>query len=302
MAGRTVVITGPTSGLGREAAGSFARMGARLVLVGRDAGRLERTRDELVAGDARAPVSRPSSPTWRRSPRSAPPRTRSSRVEPRIDVLVDNAGAMFADREVTPEGIERRSPRWCSGRSCWSRGSGRGWRRAPTPGSWRSPRAGSTRSGCTSTTSTSRRGRTTGRAPTPARSAPRSRSSASGRGGSAARRRRQRDAPGLGRHAGPPGRAARVRGRHRRAAADRRRGRRHDRLARRRAGGTVTTGRLFLDRRVRPFDRVPATRVARRRPAGVVGRRRGTHRGAIARLTHPRVAATGALSSPDRSP
>src|SRR6185436_2969992 len=40
MAGRTVVLTGPTSGLGREAAGSLARMGARLVLVGRDAERL----------------------------------------------------------------------------------------------------------------------------------------------------------------------------------------------------------------------------------------------------------------------
>src|SRR5690349_24145025 len=44
---RTVVLTGPTSGLGREAASSFARMGADLVLVGRDAGRLARTRDEL---------------------------------------------------------------------------------------------------------------------------------------------------------------------------------------------------------------------------------------------------------------
>ena len=38
MTGRTVVITGATSGLGRQAAGSFARMGASLVLVGRDRG------------------------------------------------------------------------------------------------------------------------------------------------------------------------------------------------------------------------------------------------------------------------
>src|SRR3954466_11077822 len=49
MVGRTVVLTGPTSGLGREAAGSLARMGARLVLVGRDADRLDRTRAELDA-------------------------------------------------------------------------------------------------------------------------------------------------------------------------------------------------------------------------------------------------------------
>ncbi|MGK2850438.1 MAG: SDR family NAD(P)-dependent oxidoreductase, partial [Candidatus Limnocylindrales bacterium] len=49
LGGRTVVITGPTSGLGRETAGSFARMGARLVLVGRDADKLERTAIDLRA-------------------------------------------------------------------------------------------------------------------------------------------------------------------------------------------------------------------------------------------------------------
>src|SRR5689334_21591207 len=53
MTGRTVVLTGPTSGLGHEAAGSLARMGADLVLVGRDAARLERTRAELVAATPR---------------------------------------------------------------------------------------------------------------------------------------------------------------------------------------------------------------------------------------------------------
>ena len=40
----------------------------------------------------------------------------------------------------------------------------------------------------------------------------------------------------------------------------------------------ATTGRLFLDRRVRPFDRVPATRVRRRGPTSALGRGRGTHR------------------------
>ena len=72
------------------------------------------------------------------------------------------------------------------------------------------------------------------------------------------------------------------------APADARPGRRHDRLARRRPGRgrTAVTGRLFLDRRARPFDRVPTTRVSaadRRRLwdvvvglAGVDGP--GTHR------------------------
>jgi dehydrogenase/reductase SDR family member 12 len=106
MAGRTVVITGPTSGLGREAAGSFARMGAELVLVGRDAGRLERTRVELLADTPAAAI------TTVVADMSSLEAVRRAAAEildrvPRIDVLVDNAGAMFATREVTTAGFER---------------------------------------------------------------------------------------------------------------------------------------------------------------------------------------------------
>jgi len=106
LAGRTVVLTGPTSGLGRAAAGSLARMGARLVLVGRDAGRLERTRAELAAEtptlDAVLIVADMASLS---SVRAAAGQILDA--APRIDVLVDNAGAMFPTREVTPEGFER---------------------------------------------------------------------------------------------------------------------------------------------------------------------------------------------------
>jgi dehydrogenase/reductase SDR family protein 12 len=106
MTGRTVVMTGPTSGLGRAAAGSFARMGARLVLVGRDAGRLERTRGELLAEvpglEAITVVADMGS--------LASVRAAAAEIlerEPRIDVIVDNAGAMVPAREVTDEGFER---------------------------------------------------------------------------------------------------------------------------------------------------------------------------------------------------
>jgi len=106
MAGRTVVLTGPTSGLGRAAAASFARMGARLVLVGRDTGRLERTRAELVAETpdlaATTVVADMAS--------LASVRAAAAQIldrEPRLDVIVDNAGAMFEVREATPEGFER---------------------------------------------------------------------------------------------------------------------------------------------------------------------------------------------------
>ena len=106
MVGRSVVITGPTSGLGREAAGSFARMGARVVLVGRDAGRLERTAAELQGETPDAPIGTiVADMSSLASVRAVADRILGG--EPRIDVIVDNAGAMFAERQVTPEGFER---------------------------------------------------------------------------------------------------------------------------------------------------------------------------------------------------
>src|SRR5450759_336497 len=91
MAGRTVVLTGPTSGLGRAAAGAFARMGARLVLVGRDAGRLERTRNELVVKTPGVSASTVvADMASLASVRAAAAEILTS--APRLDVIVDNAG------------------------------------------------------------------------------------------------------------------------------------------------------------------------------------------------------------------
>ena len=106
MAGQTVVLTGPTSGLGRAAAGAFARMGADLVLLGRDASRLERTLAELLVEtpDLKATTVVVDMASL------ASVRTAAAEVlehTPRIDVIVDNAGAMMLTREVTPEGFER---------------------------------------------------------------------------------------------------------------------------------------------------------------------------------------------------
>lgn len=106
LAGRTVVITGPTSGLGREAARSLARMGARLVLVGRDAGRLEATRVELATPAPGAVLSTVvADMSSLASVRAAADAILTA--EPAIDVLVDNAGAIHAERGETPGGFER---------------------------------------------------------------------------------------------------------------------------------------------------------------------------------------------------
>lgn len=106
LAGRTVVITGPTSGLGREAAGTLTRMGARLVLVGRDPERLERTAAELHAAVPSAPLATVvGDMASLASVRAATDRILAT--EPRIDIVIDNAGAIFPTREETPDGLER---------------------------------------------------------------------------------------------------------------------------------------------------------------------------------------------------
>jgi dehydrogenase/reductase SDR family member 12 len=105
MAGRTVVITGPTSGLGREAAESLAAMGARLVLVGRDPAKLQRVQAGLprpVEGDHVAVVGDMASLASVRAAAAS-----ILEAAPRVDVLIDNAGTMVPEREVTDEGHER---------------------------------------------------------------------------------------------------------------------------------------------------------------------------------------------------
>jgi len=102
---RTVLITGPTSGLGRAATEAIAALGARVVLVGRSEARLAALRDELVGryGVDRFPivVADMGSVT---SVRSAVHQVLAT--ETRLDVLIDNAGAIFPERTIGPDGIE----------------------------------------------------------------------------------------------------------------------------------------------------------------------------------------------------
>ena len=105
MAGRTVLVTGPTSGLGRAATDELAALGARVVLVGRSAERLAHLRDELVGvhGEDRFPVVVADMGSLA-SVRAAV--ARILETESRLDVLIDNAGAIYPERIEGPDGIE----------------------------------------------------------------------------------------------------------------------------------------------------------------------------------------------------
>jgi NAD(P)-dependent dehydrogenase (short-subunit alcohol dehydrogenase family) len=92
--------------LGRAAAARLAGLGARVVLAGRSRQRLSDVRDDLfrVAGEDRYPIVEVDMSSLE-SVRAA---VRSIRdTEPRLDILVDNAGAIFPDRRETVDGIER---------------------------------------------------------------------------------------------------------------------------------------------------------------------------------------------------
>ena len=105
LRGRTVLVTGPTSGLGRAATDALAGLGARIVLVGRDRDRLTAVRDDLIRqhGADRFPTVVADMASLA-SVRQAVDRVLES--EPRLDVVIDNAGAIFPQRIESPDGYE----------------------------------------------------------------------------------------------------------------------------------------------------------------------------------------------------
>jgi dehydrogenase/reductase SDR family member 12 len=106
LAGRTALVTGPTSGLGRATAEALAGLGARVILVGRDPAKLAEVRDALVArhGEDRYPIVVADLGSLAEVRRAIDTMLSD---EPRLDVLVDNAGAIFPERELGSDGIER---------------------------------------------------------------------------------------------------------------------------------------------------------------------------------------------------
>jgi len=106
MQGKVVVITGATSGIGQVTAETLAAMGARIVQVARDRARGALAMQRL---GARAPgvAHRMFYADLSRLSEMVRVGSEIAQAEERIDVLINNAGAMFGSRQVTEDGLER---------------------------------------------------------------------------------------------------------------------------------------------------------------------------------------------------
>ena len=104
MTGRTVVVTGGSSGIGKATAERLAQLGATVVITGRDparthdaANQIRHHRDNVQAFTADL---------------SDQAQVRQLAADllatlPRIDVLVNNAGGYWNTRHITADGLER---------------------------------------------------------------------------------------------------------------------------------------------------------------------------------------------------
>ncbi len=105
MEGKTCVVTGASGGIGKETARALARMGAIVLIVGRHPNRTHAAAMEIRATEPAASIEAlvGDLSSQREVRRLA---NEISARHPRLDVLVNNAGAVNAVRRVTEEGIE----------------------------------------------------------------------------------------------------------------------------------------------------------------------------------------------------
>ncbi len=106
LKGKTALVSGATAGIGKETALGLARLGAKVVIVGRNAAKTKAVVDELQAASGNPWVEHLLADL------SLMAEVRRLAAEvldryPALHVLVNNVGAINLRRELTSEGLER---------------------------------------------------------------------------------------------------------------------------------------------------------------------------------------------------
>jgi retinol dehydrogenase-14 len=106
MAGRTVLVTGGTGGIGNATAIGLATMGARVGITGRDLARAEQAAADIRAASGNLAVDVFAADM---SSQAEVRRLAAAVLDayPRLDVLVNNVGGFWAHRHLTADGLER---------------------------------------------------------------------------------------------------------------------------------------------------------------------------------------------------
>ena len=106
MQGKICLVTGSNSGIGKETALNLAKMGATVVMVVRNKERGEKAQKEIVKQSCNYSVDLMICDlSSMESIRHFAEEFRKKYQ--RLDVLINNAGAVYNKRETTPEGFER---------------------------------------------------------------------------------------------------------------------------------------------------------------------------------------------------
>jgi retinol dehydrogenase-14 len=105
MGEKVCLITGATSGIGRATAMGLANMGASVVMVGRNRGRGEAVMDEIKekSGNDSVALMLADLSSQEEIRRLA---HEFEEVNPRLDVLINNAGLFRSERITTADGLE----------------------------------------------------------------------------------------------------------------------------------------------------------------------------------------------------
>jgi dehydrogenase/reductase SDR family member 12 len=106
LQGRTVLVTGATSGIGRAAAVAMAGLGAEVTIVGRDEGRTAAAAEQITAAAGSEHPVRAAVADLSRLADAQRLVDQFAAGHDRLDVLVHNAGALSASYHRTVDGFE----------------------------------------------------------------------------------------------------------------------------------------------------------------------------------------------------